>query len=207
MIHPNTQLRHINEQIGYGVFATHFIPKGTITYVHDALELDITPEQYEQFDKMLQEIIEKYSFIDSQGVRIVSWDHAKYVNHCCNCNTMSTGYGFEIAIRDIHPGEELTDEYGLFNFNYEMGLVCDMPNCRKKVSGKDIDLYYQYWDQLVKSALSLYPYVEQPLAKLVDKNTQEELQLFFEDESKYISVHVLRQERADVLGEWVSNNV
>ena len=207
MIHPNTQLRYINEQIGYGVFATHFIPKGTITYVHDALELDITPEQYGQYDKMLQEIIEKYSFIDSQGVRIVSWDHAKYVNHCCNCNTMSTGYGFEIAIRDIHPGEELTDEYGLFNFNYEMDLVCDMPNCRKKVSGKDIDLYHQHWDQLVKSALLLYPYVEQPLAKLVDKDTREEIQLFFEDESKYVSVQVLRQERANVLGEWVSNNV
>ena len=28
MIHPDTELRYINEVFGYGVFATSFIPKG-----------------------------------------------------------------------------------------------------------------------------------------------------------------------------------
>ena len=38
MIHPKTTLRFINEEVGYGLYATEFIPKGTITYVKDSLE-------------------------------------------------------------------------------------------------------------------------------------------------------------------------
>ena len=43
MIHPNTELRFINPVVGYGVFATDFIPEGTITYVKDSLELEVSP--------------------------------------------------------------------------------------------------------------------------------------------------------------------
>ena len=32
MIHPSTELRFINDEIGYGVVATRFIPKGTIVW-------------------------------------------------------------------------------------------------------------------------------------------------------------------------------
>jgi hypothetical protein len=38
MIHPDTELRFINEKIGHGVVATKFIPKGTITWVLDKLD-------------------------------------------------------------------------------------------------------------------------------------------------------------------------
>jgi len=31
VIHPDTELRFVNPDIGYGVFATRFIPKGSIT--------------------------------------------------------------------------------------------------------------------------------------------------------------------------------
>ena len=48
MIHPNTKIEYINVQIGYGVFATHFIPKGTIVYVKDSLELEITHTSFLQ---------------------------------------------------------------------------------------------------------------------------------------------------------------
>jgi len=34
MIHPDTELRLSNPRIGLGVFATHFIPKGTLTWRH-----------------------------------------------------------------------------------------------------------------------------------------------------------------------------
>ena len=38
MIHPHTELRFINEQMGFGVFATQFIPKGTIIWALDELD-------------------------------------------------------------------------------------------------------------------------------------------------------------------------
>ena len=132
MIHPNTELKLINEHIGYGVFATADIPEGTIVYVKDSLELIVSPTDYLMHSEAMKDVIEKYSYIDEKGNRIISWDFAKYVNHCCNCNTISTGYGFEMAIRDIQKGEQITDEYGIFNLEKEMVLVCGQENCRKK---------------------------------------------------------------------------
>ena len=38
MIHPDTELRYVNDAIGYGVFATRHIPCGTITWVRDHLD-------------------------------------------------------------------------------------------------------------------------------------------------------------------------
>lgn len=38
MIHPSTELRLVDAVIGYGVFATGFLPRGTIIDAQDALE-------------------------------------------------------------------------------------------------------------------------------------------------------------------------
>ena len=71
MIHPHTQLRLINDTVGYGVFATQFIPKGTIVYVKDSMEIEISPTQYLLYQPEMQEAIEKYSYIDERGYRSV----------------------------------------------------------------------------------------------------------------------------------------
>lgn len=41
MIHSDTELKFVNPQVGYGVFATALIPQGTIVYVMDSLEISI----------------------------------------------------------------------------------------------------------------------------------------------------------------------
>lgn len=192
MIHPHTRLVYINDEIGYGVFATEFIPKGTITYVKDTLELELTTEEFMTHKEELRNAIDKYSYIDESGKRIVSWDLGKYVNHCCHCNSMSTGYGFEIAIRDIQPGEELTDEYGLFNITEPMNLHCKWGDCRGIVSREGVDKYYEQWDEILKSALSCMANVEQPLSALLDEETVEAIDRFQKDPSEYKSVKSLK---------------
>lgn len=195
MMHPNTQVRFINGAIGCGVFATGFIPKGTIVYVKDALELEVSAEQYALLTPVLQESVEKYSYIDERGYRILSWDHAKYVNHCCNCNTMSTGYGFEIAIRDILPDEEITDEYGMFNLEEEMPLSCAQPNCRQKVGKCDLDAYFADWDKKVQGALGLIHAVEQPLYPLIEGPTRADLERYLAHLGEYRSVRGLKYQQ------------
>lgn len=195
MIHPSTELRHVNDTIGYGVFATAFIPEGTIVYVKDSLEHSISKTDYEKHIPEMQEIIEKYSYIDENGNRILSWDIGKYVNHCCNCNTMSTGYGFEIAIRDIHPGEEITDEYGIFNLESEMYLSCKHGICRGVVHPADFDKYYPKWDKILKKSLTRVMEVTQPLMVFVDKETQKQLHNYLKDPSTYKSVYNLRYKK------------
>ena len=192
MIHPHTELRLVNETIGLGVFATTFIPKGTIVYVIDPLELMVTPQQYAQYPELLKKVVDKYSYIEANRNRIVSWDSAKYVNHCCDGKSMSCGYGFELAIRDIQAGEEITDEYGMFNMDCEMDLHCTSKNCRKKLKRDDLDLYHADWDQKVRSALQLLFKVEQPLLPLVDNDTLQQLQALDLSSEHYRSVLELK---------------
>ena len=192
MIHPNTELKFINEQVGYGVFATSDIAEGTIVYVKDSLELSISPTDYLMHTEEMKEVIEKYSYIDETGNRIISWDFAKYVNHCCNCNSISTGYGFEIAIRDIKKGEQITDEYGLFNLTKPMTLLCGEENCRKEIKPTDFDSYHEEWDiKIKKSIMSLFD-VEQPLMPFVDENTRKDLDELFRNPESYKSVYALK---------------
>ncbi|AHM63554.1 hypothetical protein D770_26555 [Flammeovirgaceae bacterium 311] len=196
MIHPDIELRYINDEIGYGVFAKKFIPEGTITYIKDSLEIEISPQDYKNHPLVMQQAIEKYSYIDERGYRIVSWDIAKYVNHCCQRNTISTGYGFEFAIRDIQPGEQITDEYGIFNLQYEMEVFCGNPNCRKVIRPDDFERYYKHWDELILKSLPRLHQVAQPLLPMMDSELRVEMDAFFADPERYKSVYSLRSMNA-----------
>ena len=105
MIHPHTELQFISEEVGHGVVATQFIPAGTITWVLDKLDREFTPDQFQKMNELYQHILDTYSFRNSQGNFVLCWDHGRFVNHSFKSNCLSTAYDFEIAIRDIQPGE------------------------------------------------------------------------------------------------------
>jgi uncharacterized protein len=192
MIHPKTEIKHINDTVGYGVFATDLIPEGTIVYVKDSLEIVVSPTDYLLYSQDMQDSIEKYSYIDENGNRIISWDFAKYVNHCCNCNTISTGYGFEMAIRDIKAGEQITDEYGVFNLEVEIPLVCGEKHCRKKVAPSDFEEHYEEWDTKIKKSIAKLFSVDQPLMPLIEPETRVQLNKYLKNPKMYKSVYSLK---------------
>jgi uncharacterized protein len=192
VIHPHTELRFVSPEIGYGVFATEFIPKGTIVYIKDKLEIEIRPQSYLMLQDKYRKVIDKYSYTDERGTKIISWDIAKYVNHYCNRNTMSTGYSFEIAIRDIEAGEEITDEYGLLNIERDMMCGCGSNSCREVISANDIDRYHNEWDTHVKGALALLNDVNQPLMEFLDEKTERYLQRYLSTGKTYRSVYKLK---------------
>ena len=59
MMHPSTELRYINQQIGFGVFATKFIPKGTIVWALDPFDQILQPNVLEEIDPYRKAIIQK----------------------------------------------------------------------------------------------------------------------------------------------------
>src|SRR3954462_14155227 len=115
MVHPDTELRYVNDEIGWGVFATRMIPRGTVIWALDALDQIFTAKQIESMPAYAREMLDKYSYVDGRGRNILCWDHARFFNHSCNANCLSLGYDFEVAIRDVAVGEELTDDYGALN--------------------------------------------------------------------------------------------
>ena len=167
MIHPHTELRFINDQIGYGVVATRLIPCGTITWVRDEFDQSLPAAQVERMDSIYRDIAAKYGFVDARGDLVLCWDLARYVNHSCDPSCRSAGYDFELAVRDIHPGEELTDDYGSLNLEYDFICFCGSSMCREKIRPDDLLRYADSWDQIVAESFRLIPTVSQPLWPLV----------------------------------------
>ncbi len=170
MIHPNTELRFISNEIGYGVVATKLIPAGTITWVMDKLDREFSPETFQSIEPIYQNILDTYTFRNNKGNLVLCWDNGRYVNHSFNSNCLSTAYDFELAIRDIQPGEQLTDDYGYLNILYPFRGV-DEGTRRKVVYPNDILKYYKVWDNKIKKVFNKITVLEQPLKQVLNHET------------------------------------
>ncbi|MCK0144520.1 SET domain-containing protein [Arenibacter sp. F26102] len=165
MIHPKTELQFINKEVGYGVVATEFIPAGTITWVLDKLDREFTQTELESLEPLYQSILDTYTFRDNKGRFILCWDNARYVNHSFNSNCLTTAYDFEVAIRDIHVGEQLTDDYGYLNIPQPFRGI-DEGTKRKVVYPDDLLKYYKVWDKKLEFVFPKIPKLDQPLKSL-----------------------------------------
>ncbi|WP_028581466.1 SET domain-containing protein [Desulfogranum japonicum] len=172
MIHPSTEVRYINENIGYGLFATAYIPTGTITWVKDQLDREITPAQLRQYSTELQETILHYSYRNNRGNFIFCWDNTRYMNHNNNPNTCITAYQVEIAVRDIHTDEELTNHYGTLNILEPF----ELPGPDKHIVRPDDLLRYSHtWDMRLQKAFQFLSSVHQPLRGYLQNGNWDEL--------------------------------
>lgn len=169
MMHPDTEIRFINTQVGYGVVATKFIPRGTITWVQDELDRVLKPQEVAKMHPATQEMVDKYSFRNNKGHYVLCWDLAKYVNHSFKANCLSTAYDFELAVRDILPGEQLTDDYGYLNVR-EPFKAQDEGTERQTVYPDDLLKYHKTWDEKLSEAFQYFKEVEQPLQVFVSAN-------------------------------------
>jgi hypothetical protein len=177
MIHPHTELRYINEQIGFGVFATQFIPKGTITWALDELDQILEPNYLDIVDQYKGEVIKKYAYRNQEGKFVLCWDLGRYVNHSFHANCMGTAYEFEVAIRDIYPGEQLTDDYGTLNIDEPFECNSEEGTERELVYPDDLLHYHEEWDQQVIDALKYSENVEQPLLHLIQPKFREKVNI------------------------------
>lgn len=167
MIHPDTELRFISPEIGFGVVATKLIPKGTITWVFDALDQIISPERMAQMDSLQKTFLDKYCYRDHNGDYVLCGDHARFVNHSFRSSCMSTAYDCELAVRDIHPGEELTDDYGYLNPSEPFDCVPEPGSHRTQVLPDDILTFHEEWDAQLRDAFAHFQGLEQPLLHLL----------------------------------------
>lgn len=165
-MHPDTKIQFISEEMGFGVVATRFIPKGTITWVQDQLDQIYTPQQVDKMEPVLQQMLDKYSFRNNRGNFVLCWDIAKYVNHSFKSNCLSTAYDFEIAIRDIEEGEELTDDYGYLNVPEPFPAKNEGTE-RTTVYPDDLLRYHQEWDRKLEKSFHSLQKVPQPLFDLI----------------------------------------
>lgn len=114
---------------GLGLFAARDVKAGEVTWVYqpgfDTLtseaELSAMPEHAQRF-------MRRYAFFDSRlGGHVLCVDDARFMNHAERPNTESRydaahPEGFDIAVRDIAAGEELTCDYRSFDAGHAVKL-------------------------------------------------------------------------------------
>lgn len=174
MIHPHTALRFISDEIGHGVFATQHIPAGTITWVRDPLDRELTSLEVANLAAVCKPALETYTYRNQHGNYVLCWDIARYMNHSFKPNCMATTYGFEVAVSNIKPGEQLTNDYGTLNI-VEPFRAFDEGTKRKTVYPDDLLRYHKRWDQLLVKVMAKIQQVEQPLQELIQENAWQNL--------------------------------
>ncbi|HVN40624.1 MAG TPA: SET domain-containing protein [Myxococcota bacterium] len=163
MIHPDTRLGHASDAIGLGVFATRHISKGTIVWALDDLDQRLSPVRVRRLGSRYQALLDRYAFFNAEGERVVCWDIARFVNHHCEANAISTGWHFDIAVRDIDAGEEICNDYGALNLEETFECACGSAVCRGHIHPEDFDRYSDTWDVQVRGAFPQVTRVPQPL--------------------------------------------
>jgi len=189
MIHPKTALKFISPQIGYGVVATEFIPAGTITWALDDLDREFTPQQVAAMGDAYKKILDTYCYRNNKGNLILCWDFGRYVNHSFNSNCISTAYDFEIAIRDIQIGEQLTDDYGYLNIQ-EPFRAMDEGTERKIVYPDDLLNYAKVWDAKLLSVFNRITTLKQPLLEFLSKEVILEVEAIIRGEKEMASIGI-----------------
>jgi len=176
MIHPDTRIYFISDAVGVGVVAKKLIPQGTLVWVRDPLDRELSAEEVASLPQVTRDFSLTYMYRNALGKYVLLWDHGKYVNHSFNSNCMPTPYGFDIALRDIQAGEELTEDYGLLNIieDFKPEPEGSLQN-RGVVRGDDLARMAPQWDLLLAPALKRIPLVEQPLWALCPSEIAHEI--------------------------------
>jgi hypothetical protein len=167
MLHPDTELRFISAELGYGVVATRLIRRGTITWVRDGLDQVIAPDRIAELPDDFRCLLEKYTTRELSGNHILTWDLGRFVNHACNakCLDPSGDSRVEIAVRDIAAGEQLTSDYANVNLwpHESFACHCGAHECRKWVTPDDAMRESPHWRELLLEAAGHSNRVSQPL--------------------------------------------
>jgi len=99
-----------SEIAGLGLFADENIGKDQIIYQWvDRFEQTFSPEDYEKLSDLQKHFLRHYSF-RRNGLRVVSIDDDRFINHSDHPNTYERGTD-TYALRDIKAGEEITCNY------------------------------------------------------------------------------------------------
>jgi hypothetical protein len=132
----------------------------------DKFDREFTPKEVEKLEPIYQNILDTYTYRNNKGNFVLCWDLGRFVNHSFNSNCLTTAYDFEIAIRDIHPGEQLTDDYGYLNISEPFKGI-DEGTKRKTVYPDDLVKYYKVWDKKIEKVFSKITEHDQPLKALI----------------------------------------
>lgn len=159
-----------------GLFATQFIPKGTLIDFRCRKCRTYSREELARLPKKQREFIVEHEVMAGTGGAYTKFCDKRqlYENHSCNANILNAHVsgcdngGIDIAVRDIKKGEEATTDYRLNDdetVHFTGGCKCGAKNCMKNTTFKPPALkeLQRFWDRKINAAIKRIPYTKQPL--------------------------------------------
>ncbi len=115
---------------GLGLFATHTIFKGTVTWrFTPKFDIEFVFDEVRDLPKPIQEFLATYAYYHKGKQRyILVTDNDRFINHSDHPNIgigedTPDEEGFEYALRDIKDGEELTVDYRSFDDRHDPAVL------------------------------------------------------------------------------------
>lgn len=118
---------------GLGLFAAEPVPRGTKIWAFTpGVDLKLKPEQLDRLPPVARDFVLKYGYLSKRsGLYVLHGDDARFTNHSAQPNLVSVGNSgshedFDVALRDIRPGDELTSNYEAFDADVARKLGADL---------------------------------------------------------------------------------
>jgi hypothetical protein len=128
------------------LFTVEFVPAGTpIWRFLSGFDQDFSPAQFSALPAPAQAHIRWFSFVSRHdGHRILSGDHACFINHAATPNTGAPPDAAPpvttVALRDLRAGEEITCDYFAFDADApsKLGLASSETPLGARLSAKGV---------------------------------------------------------------------
>ena len=151
---------------GVGLHTTRSIPRGTIVMMECS--------RCSRISRRAARRSARWSFIQSHApiTRSTFPDFLEpcdpriyFGNHSCNANVLDTGLGFDLAVRDIPAGTELTFDYRcFFDSTIDFPCRCGEPECGGRIrclhNRPDLE---EAWRSRIRNAFRGFAVAPQPL--------------------------------------------
>lgn len=181
---PKLEVRENPNKGFFGVYATTFIPEGELLVCWGGKVL--TGEQMAQISIQARE----HSIQIEENLYQVPYEEpysgpedGDYVNHSCEPNAGLSDSITLVAMRDIHPDEEICFDYAMSDStDYdEFTCGCQTPSCRGIITGNDWQLphlqanYGEFFSpylrrRIAKMQQAIQLTCEDPFNNFTDKN-------------------------------------
>jgi SET domain-containing protein len=117
---------------GVGCFAEERIRAGQPVWVFDKrIDSRLRITELPSFPKPIQDLLKKYGYeemYEGHHTLVLCADHARHMNHSDDPNVLDDGSQYDIAARDIEPGEELTCDY----YSFDLDAVRKLGSARRR---------------------------------------------------------------------------
>lgn len=112
------------EDRGLGLFARVRVPKGTlIDYRCDLCQRVCGKDDLLAMSSERRQQLMEHTYTNDDGDVVLDCSVGRYMNHSCEANVIEGDGDFDVAVRDIEPGEEATCDYRQYN-DPDEGFPC-----------------------------------------------------------------------------------